>query len=101
MSDRSARTRGSRNPQIPLDDSGDPIRVLDAGEYESTATAVITAVSEVSDCEALDVPPLYDTVDPDALDKLAATGTVEIQFSFAGCQIEVSRDEVRVCKPQK
>lgn len=37
--------------------------------------------------DPIDLPPLYDSVDPDALDRLAESST--IQFEYAGYNITV------------
>ncbi|GCF16004.1 hypothetical protein Harman_39390 [Haloarcula mannanilytica] len=37
---------------------------------ESVSEAVVEAVSEVEDCPPRSLPPLYNTVNPEALDKL-------------------------------
>jgi hypothetical protein len=38
----------------------------------SLSTAVLDAVSEAADCEGLDLPPLYEQIDPAGLEKLFA-----------------------------
>lgn len=60
----------------------------------TTSTAVLEAVSSASDTPAVDLPPLYDAVDPDALNSLfSAPGTSgEISFRYAGYTVTVSAD---------
>lgn len=59
-----------------------------------TATEqVILAVAETTGTDPLDLPPLYDTIDSDALDTLAddmTTGT--ISFTYVGYDITVHSD---------
>lgn len=38
----------------------------------SLSTAVLDAVSQAADCEGLDLPPLYEQIDPAGLEKLFA-----------------------------
>ncbi|MFW5911103.1 MAG: HalOD1 output domain-containing protein [Halolamina sp.] len=54
---------------------------------------VIRRVAAANDADPLALPPLYDTIDPDALDDLVegmAAGTVA--FSYADCAVTVSDD---------
>lgn len=60
---------------------------------ESPNTRVVRAVAEATDTDPLDLPPLYESVDPGALDALSASeggGTgakgvgPELQFFYAG-----------------
>lgn len=39
-------------------------------EDESVSHTVIAAVAEVSNCDPMELPPLYDYIDPEALDTL-------------------------------
>jgi hypothetical protein len=60
---------------------------------------VIEAVADARDTDPLDLPPLYDVVDPDALNHLfeydpdaLVTGVACIRFEMAGCSVVVRRD---------
>lgn len=59
---------------------------------------VVEAVATYSDTDELELPPLFDSIDPDALDGLIRSmshGTVS--FVYAGQRITVtSRGEIRV-----
>lgn len=60
---------------------------------ETPSNRIIDAVAERTDNDAVDLPPLYDTVDPDALDSLVEcmdNGT--ITFTYAGLDITVTHD---------
>ena len=49
---------------------------------------VVEKVARVTGTDALELPPLYDSVDPDALDSLATgPGDVEIAFVYAGQEV--------------
>lgn len=72
----------------------------------SITTRVVRAVAAEEGVDPLDLPPLSDVVDPDALDRLfdpsrcgTATedGTCEVWFSYAGWEVHV-RDGVPVLR---
>jgi len=58
----------------------------------STTEAVVYAVAEALDADPLDLEPMHDTVDPDALDALFrdADDSTLISFSYAGCDVSIS-----------
>jgi len=53
---------------------------------------VVEAVAAATDTSPLDLPPLYDTMDPDALVRLVASGDDEfhIMFDFAGAKVVIA-----------
>ena len=59
---------------------------------------VLGAVAEKEACEPLELPPLYDAVDPDALGQvLRGTGVTEISFPYHGHDVSIGNDgRVRV-----
>ena len=60
---------------------------------ETATEAVIQTVAETTDTDPLELPPLYETIDPDALDALIAdmqAGT--ISFTYTDCEITVHSD---------
>lgn len=66
---------------------------------EQVSTEVVTAVADAKCLDPTDLPPLYDAIDPDALDRLfrsevqnGASGTVKVQFTFAGCDVVVDTE---------
>jgi hypothetical protein len=68
-------------------------------DSEAVSHAVVEAVASARDTDPLELPPLYDAVDPDALNRLfdyehAATSsaTACIQFRMAECDVVVHRD---------
>lgn len=72
---------------------------------EQVSETVITAVAAATDADPLEMDPLYETIDPDALDRLCrpsdASPTLQLQFSMAGCEIEVRGDgTVTVTPPE-
>lgn len=61
--------------------------------FGSPSLHVIEAIADATDADPATMPPLYDTVDPDALDAmLDADATVEIVFEYDGHAIEISGD---------
>lgn len=69
----------------------------DAGERASEA--VVTAVAAVSGKRPVDLEPLYEAVDPDALDALIDharrgddDGTHELWFAYAGYDVGLRSD---------
>lgn len=70
-------------------------RVIDDGDrrYEKIIEAVCVAGNETP----LNLPSLYDTIDPDNLEAiLEDTGSVEIRFDYAGYNVTVDSDTVMV-----
>lgn len=84
-------------------DGREPEISYDVGESERPSEAVVRAVAALTGRRPIDIEPLYDVVDPDHLDGLfdepGAGGGVEgrsVTFSFGGCHVSVTREEVRV-----
>ncbi|WP_336022719.1 HalOD1 output domain-containing protein [Halobellus salinisoli] len=75
---------------------------------EEPSTAVGLAVAEVTDTDALELPPLYEVLDPDALNQLFAdeprsnrSGEAQITFPFEDCWIAVWLDDGITVVPQE
>lgn len=70
---------------------------------------VVTAVATARDEDPLELPPLYDVIDPDALDQLfdhgiegGRSGPGRVIFILAGCEVIVHSDgEVEVTAPDE
>ena len=67
---------------------------------------VVTAVAEAKGVDPLDLKPLYDVIDPDALNRMfrpsagSPPAVMELSFSMAGCKVVVHGDgEVVVTPP--
>lgn len=61
--------------------------------------AVVDAVAEAEGADPTTLPPLFDAVDPDALDSLfettsvaPAASTAQVTFSYAGYEVTVEAD---------
>lgn len=66
---------------------------------EPVSVRVVTAVAAATDRDPLDLPPLAETIDPDALDDVFATSASNqrLAFDFAGTRVVVEAGEpVRV-----
>ncbi|WP_162524367.1 HalOD1 output domain-containing protein [Halobellus captivus] len=59
---------------------------------------VIQCVAATTDRDELDLPPLYDAIDPDTLDAVVSTmSNGELTFTYAGHEITVdSEGEISV-----
>lgn len=71
-------------------------------EDEPPSKALISTVSAVADEPPMELPPLADCIDPDALDRLFAHGDVthrRVTFVYAGYRVTVTEDTVRVEEP--
>ncbi|RZH68779.1 HalOD1 output domain-containing protein [Natrinema altunense] len=71
---------------------------------ERPSTAVVTAVAVFRDVPPIELSPLYDAVDPDALDavvehaqRVDEGGTHRVWFTYEGAEVGVRSDgEIRV-----
>lgn len=67
---------------------------------EAVSTAVVFAVSSLEDRQVTSLPPLNESINPDALDRLFESqysGTVgqpsNVSFTFSDSQVTVTDDE--------
>ncbi|MDR9431077.1 MAG: HalOD1 output domain-containing protein [Natronomonas sp.] len=59
-----------------------------------TSERIVRTVATEADSDPVELPPLYDAIDPDALDALVdrmSNGTVS--FAYAGYEVTVRGDE--------
>ena len=69
-------------------------------EYEAPVSqTVVLAVAEATGDDAMELPPLYDAIDPDALNKLFDSDVLgadrrdgSVEFAYAGCDVTVRAD---------
>ncbi len=60
---------------------------------EGSLTQVIEALASAEDVSPAELsPPLADAVDPDALGRLLASGTVRVTFEYEGREVTVTSD---------
>jgi hypothetical protein len=71
---------------------------------DPASSRVLRAVAEATETDPADLPPLYDVIDPDALDAVfdgrhengSDSDDRELRLSYAGREISVRSDEVTV-----
>lgn len=59
--------------------------------------AVVTVVSNITGRDPMELDPLYESIDSDALDALCAADTssgFQLTFRYNGCEITVGPDDV-------
>lgn len=69
----------------------------DIGHDEAPSTAVVTAVSAITGSEIAAIDPLYEIIDPDALDELIAGSNadeISVNLHFHGCDIRITPDRI-------
>lgn len=67
----------------------------DAGRSGGASEAVIRTVAEAKGVDPLELDPLYDRIDLDAVDRLFASADVpagRLTFEVAGCRVRVRAD---------
>ena len=61
--------------------------------YTNLSRAVIGAVAEAEGVDELDLePPLFEAVNPDALNNLFHNATGRVQFNYLGYTVDVDQD---------
>lgn len=69
--------------------------VVDLAEWNSLTTAIIDVLAALTDNQPESMDPLYDVVDPDALDALFHSQSKQIgriQFHYCGHDVTVQSD---------
>lgn len=70
-------------------------------EQQSVTEQVVAAVAHEKDVTELALEPLYNAIDPDALESLFQPGAVgRVRFSYAGCDVVVRTDGTVDVSPQ-
>lgn len=97
MSDTDSTIRPG---EAPYRSTTTPLHVWhDTEDTGSLSTTVVTAVAKAASVEPVELPPLYETIDPDALDKLlgaSPTGSRSyngyVTFGYADHSVTVHAD---------
>jgi hypothetical protein len=86
----------------PLADAPSDRRLIGRHDFESPTelgVSIVHAVEEVVDGDVAEFDPLYDVIDPDALESLFApvvgtahAGQLEVRFGYQGLELVVSGD---------
>ncbi|WP_318570766.1 HalOD1 output domain-containing protein [Salinigranum marinum] len=78
-------------------------RLYDRDPADPCSHTVVSAVATSLGCSPLDLEPLFDRLDPEALDALvgranASGDTPVVTFEFAGCAVAATPAAVRVAR---
>lgn len=76
------------------------------GSADAVSHTIVQRIAELTEREATQLPPLYEAVDPDALDRLVdsvspAATSLSIQFTYAGRQVTVDADGTVRCSDER
>jgi hypothetical protein len=65
---------------------------------ESISQDIVYEVAARADVRPNELPPLYDFIDPDALDTLvhSSDSDLELSFSFAGYRVTIEDDSIQI-----
>lgn len=62
-----------------------------SGRDSNPSEAIVLEIAERTDVNPVDLPPLYERVDPEALDSLVqGPGSVHVTFEYTGYEVTVS-----------
>jgi hypothetical protein len=67
-----------------------------ADKHESPSEAIVTAIAAKERVTETGLPPLYNQIDPDALDTLVAgqsTDDIQISFTYSGYTVRIRDSE--------
>ncbi|MFB6165455.1 MAG: HalOD1 output domain-containing protein [Haloarculaceae archaeon] len=74
---------------IVREQPGGPGRQFRIAPDATASEAVVTAVARESDCDPLELSPLFETIDPDALDQLAGAADVGVTIRYEGFDVQL------------
>lgn len=89
---------GKMNTQVNTDDSQSELTLSTTAEWEQDTEntpvyAVVSAVSNASGLDVFELPPLYEAINPDALNALFTSrsepGGGNVSFEYAGYDVVV------------
>jgi hypothetical protein len=60
-------------------------------DEEAASVAVVEAIAETSNRDPQEIPPLYEAIDADALNRLCESVRVEVEFAYEGYTVTVCR----------
>ena len=71
-------------------DRGTQTELIFAVKEGMPSEAVINAIASTEGCDQTDLSPLYETLDPEALDSLVTEGKCElVRFTYAGYRVTI------------
>jgi hypothetical protein len=69
-------------------------------EHNPPSLATVSAVAEAKDADPMELPPLFDSINPDDLDGLVTGANhdtdLSITFEYAGCRVTIDDGEIDV-----
>ena len=80
-------TVGTRGDEGPADRAGPGACLSDAGSF---VVELVTFVAETTDQDPMEMPPLSDAIDPEAVHQVLEAGddgSTKVSFHYAGCEI--------------
>lgn len=81
LSDADAGSTGRSQAQL---DADAPKAIFEPSSGGSATEAIVSLVSQEEECDPLELPPLYESVDPEALDRVCEAGAdSSLRISFA------------------
>lgn len=85
---------GASGPDLHTDSTAPSQTIRESGVDRSMSIAVIEAVEAATGTDALDLPPLLDVIDPDALDALVRSTdqSLRVEFEYSGRTVVVGGD---------
>lgn len=85
---------GASGPDLHAANTTPSQTTRESGVDRSMSMAVIEAVEAATGTDALDLPPLLDVIDPDALDALvrSADRSLRVEFEYCGRTVVVRGD---------
>lgn len=65
-------------------------------QYESPSEAIVTTIAAEKSVTETSLPPLYEYIDPDALDSLVTgqpNDSIQISFTYSGFDVHIQNGE--------
>ncbi len=89
----------TNNLDGPITIEADGAWTYQLSRQDSVTEVVVTIVATATNTSPTDLPPLWDAIEPDALDRLVnhQTGSdLQVRFRYAGHSITIEGQTVRV-----
>lgn len=67
----------------------------------SPSVTVVCQISDLLDRGVTEIPPLAESIDPDAVDRIftgSTDGDPVVTFTHAGCEVEITASEITVAR---
>lgn len=62
----------------------------------SITEQIISDIASKEGCKITDLPPLYNSVSPEALESLVESGAIKIEFRHCGHEVAIEEGEVSI-----